>query len=142
MQLSLKWVNELLNIDGVELDNLIEKLTLSGFEVEEILELEINHKKHLVLDISATANRSDSLSIQGLSTEISAILNCPINIANYSLKIKDWTQNIEKLTKISAIENHCSIFSSIIIENLTNIIVPKWISEKLISSGIIPSNNL
>jgi phenylalanyl-tRNA synthetase beta subunit len=31
----------------------------------------------LALDISATANRSDSLSIQGISTEIAALLNKP-----------------------------------------------------------------
>jgi hypothetical protein len=39
MQISLKWVNELVNIETVNLDYLIEKLTLGGFEVEDILEL-------------------------------------------------------------------------------------------------------
>jgi phenylalanyl-tRNA synthetase beta subunit len=77
MQISLKWVNELVNIETVNLDYLIEKLTLGGFEVEEILELEINKKKEIALDISATANRSDSLSIQGISKEIAALLNKP-----------------------------------------------------------------
>jgi hypothetical protein len=65
MEISLKWINELVNIETVSLDYLIEKLTLGGFEVEEILEVEIENQKQLVLDISATANRSDSLSIQG-----------------------------------------------------------------------------
>jgi hypothetical protein len=41
MQISLKWINELVNIEIVNLDDLIEKLTLGGFEVEEILEVEI-----------------------------------------------------------------------------------------------------
>jgi hypothetical protein len=41
MQISLKWINELVNIETVNLEDLIEKLTLGGFEVEEILELEI-----------------------------------------------------------------------------------------------------
>jgi hypothetical protein len=70
MQISLKWVNELVNIKTVNLDYLIEKLTLGGFEVEEILELEINNQKIITLDISATANRSDSLSIQGISKKL------------------------------------------------------------------------
>jgi hypothetical protein len=39
MQISLKWINELVNIETVNLDYLIEKLTLGGFEVEEILEV-------------------------------------------------------------------------------------------------------
>jgi hypothetical protein len=70
MQISLKWINELVNIESINRDELIEKLTLGGFEVEEIIELEIENQKKLALDISATANRSDSLSIQGISTEI------------------------------------------------------------------------
>ena len=37
MQISLKWVNELVNIEKINLDYLIEKLTLGGFEVEEII---------------------------------------------------------------------------------------------------------
>ena len=81
MQISLKWVNELVNIEKINLETLIEKLTLGGFEVEEILEIEINNQKQIVLDISATANRSDSLSIYGISTEIAALLNQPIKIS-------------------------------------------------------------
>jgi hypothetical protein len=82
MQISLKWINELVNIETVSLDYLIEKLTLGGFEVEEILEVEIENQKQLVLDISATANRSDSLSIQGFSINHLKyqIIRCKIKI--------------------------------------------------------------
>ena len=83
MQLSLIWINELLNIEITELDSLVEKLTLGGFEVEEIQEVEINKKKQTVIDISATANRSDSLSAQGLGAEIAILLNQPIKIGKY-----------------------------------------------------------
>ena len=38
MQISLQWVNELVNIENVDLNYLINKLTLGGFEVEEILD--------------------------------------------------------------------------------------------------------
>ena len=79
MQISLKWVDELLNLQKVNLDYLIEKLTLGGFEVEEIIEIELNNQKLITLDVSATANRSDSLSIKGLSKEISTLLNKPYN---------------------------------------------------------------
>jgi hypothetical protein len=49
MEISLKWINELVNIETVSLDYLIEKLTLGGFEVEEILEVEIENQKNLYL---------------------------------------------------------------------------------------------
>jgi phenylalanyl-tRNA synthetase beta subunit len=88
MQIPLKWINELVNVDSINLDDLIEKLTLGGFEVEEIIELEIDGQHQLALDISATANRSDSLSIQGMATEIAALLNKSTTISTYSSKIR------------------------------------------------------
>jgi phenylalanyl-tRNA synthetase beta subunit len=97
MQIPLKWINELVNIETIDLDDLIEKLTLGGFEVEEILELEIENQKQIALDISATANRSDSLSIQGISTEIAALLNKPTTISSYSIKENfDWNKEFGK----------------------------------------------
>lgn len=142
MQISLKWINELVNIETVKLDDLIEKLTLGGFEVEEILEIDVNNQKQIVLDISATANRSDSLSIHGISKEIAALLNQSIKISNYVLNNKEWKQSIEDKTEIISVDYNCSMFLSVIIENLTSINVPKWMAQKLISSGIVPANNL
>ena len=142
MQISLKWVNEIVDIETVKLDTLIKKLTLGGFEVEEILEIEKKNQKQIALEISATANRSDSLSIHGISTEIAALLNETLKIPNYTLKNKNWKKTIH--TKIQDFSNdyNCSIFIAITIENLTNKTVPKWITEKLINSGIVPSNDL
>ena len=160
MQISLKWINELVNIEIIKLNDLIEKLTLGGFEVEEILEVEINNQKQITLDISATANRSDSLSIQGISTEIAALINKPINLSTYSIKSdkNDWKQTILNCTNTDKSrrklqdksrrklqigpDQDCTILSSVIVENLIDTTVPKWITHKLISSGISPSNSL
>ena len=141
MQISLKWVNELVNIEESNLDTLIEKLTLGGFEVEEILEVEINSQQQIVLDISATANRSDSLSIYGISTEIAALLNQPIRIPRYILKNKEWNQFIEEKLELFSDDSNCSMFLALLVENLTNQTSPKWMKEKLMSSGIAPSND-
>lgn len=142
MQISLKWLNELVDIETIELDNLVETLTLGGFEVEEILEILINNKKQIVLDVSATANRSDSLSNQGISKEIAALLNKPLKTSNYVLKIDDWKSQITNLTKTISPESNCCFFLSIIVKNVTNLTIPKWLTEKLISSGLTPSNSL
>ena len=45
MYTSLDWINELVSLETVQLNDLIDKLTLGGFEVEETLELEINKQK-------------------------------------------------------------------------------------------------
>jgi phenylalanyl-tRNA synthetase beta chain len=142
MQIPISWINELVKIETIQLDDLIEKLTLGGFEVEEILELEVDNKKQIVLDISATANRSDSLSIQGFSKEIAALLNKTIKISNYSTKPSIWKQLIKTNADVIQPTSNHSIFLAVIIENFSDTNVPKWIKQKLISSGIVPSNDI
>ena len=142
MQISLKWINEIVNIEAVELNELIEKLTFGGFEVEEVLEVEIDKVKEISLDISATANRSDSLSIQGISREIAALLNKSTNSSAYLTESDELKQKISRYAFVLPENLDYSFLSSVIIENLTNLTVPKWIKKKLICSGIIPSNSL
>jgi phenylalanyl-tRNA synthetase beta chain len=142
MQISLKWINELVDIETISLDDLIEKLTLGGFEVEEILEIEINNEIVTTLEISTTANRSDSLSIQGMALEIAALLDTNLKTAVYLKKTLDWNKEIAKLPQNNLKTKDCTEFKALIVENVTNFTSPKWLKEKLISSGIVPENNL
>lgn len=142
MQISIKWINELVDIENVPLDDLINKLTLGGFEVEDILELEINNKKEIILDISATANRSDSLSVQGISSEISALLNKPLKKLANLKDLKTWKDEIENLAVNITENSSCNTFSIFEIKNLFDLKAPEWLKEKLISSGVTPMNNL
>jgi phenylalanyl-tRNA synthetase beta chain len=142
MQISVRWINELIDIEKINLDDLIEKLTLGGFEVEETLELEINNRKEIVIDISATANRSDSLSVQGISTEIGTLLNKQPKKLSYLTSSKTWKNTIENLAVNFAEESNCNTFLAVTVENMIDLNAPKWLKEKLISSGITPVNNL
>ena len=141
MQISLKWVNELVDIETVNLENLIEKLTLGGFEVEEIIEIEINNEKKITLDISATANRSDSLSIHGISLEIAALLNKTPKRSKYSLSEFIWSKKLQELSLSSIEKNSCLEFLAISLENIDTLTSPKWLKKKLICSNILPENN-
>lgn len=142
MQISVKWINELVDIEKLNLDDLVDKLTLGGFEVEEILELEINNTKEIVLDISATANRSDSLSVQGISAEIGTLLNKQLKKLPYSTSIQTWKNKIENLAVTLPDEITCSTFLAITVENLVDLNAPEWLKKKLISSGLTPTNDL
>lgn len=142
MQISLKWLKELINIESINLEYLIEKLTLGGFEVEDIIEIGPKSQNQLALDISATANRSDSLSIQGISAEVSTLISEPIIITKYSNKEFDWNGKINNLFTDVPSEKNCPIFVAVKVENLTSFASPKWLKEKLINSGITPKNNL
>ena len=144
MYISFEWINELVNIESIKLNKLIDKLTLGGFEVEETVELTINKQKKLMLDISATANRSDSLSIKGIAKEISALIDKPIKKFKY-ITTDSNSKYIESFQKnlISSDEKiDCSTFVGLTIENLNDLTVPNWITEKLLCSGMEPSNNL
>ena len=142
MQISLKWINELVNVETVNLEDLINKLTLGGFEVEEIVEVEIDNKTTVALDISSTANRSDSLSIQGLSLEIASLLDDSIKFSNYSTKITSWSDQLEQLKLTNLEDNACSDFIALTVKNVNNFTSPKWLQQKLVASGIIPENDL
>ena len=142
MQISLEWVNELVNLEKIELDDFITKLTLGGFEVEEILEVELGQKKSIALDISATANRSDSLSIQGLALEIAALIDNVPKFSKYSTKTSPWSDQITQLNTRELKDSNCSEFITVVIENLNNFNSPNWLQNKLLASGITPQNNL
>ena len=47
MQISLKWIEEFLNLQKVNLNYLIEKLTLGGFEIEKIVELRLDNENSM-----------------------------------------------------------------------------------------------
>ena len=142
MQISLKWINELVDIQTISLESLIEKLTLGGFEVEEILEIEIDNEKTMALEISTTANRSDSLSIQGIALEMAALLQKPLKTSPFTNLPLDWNQKIQKLAQNNLVSKDCSEFITLTIENLNHFDSPKWLKEKLLGSGIIPENTL
>lgn len=144
MYISLNWVNELIDIQDINLEKLIEKLTLGGFEVEDTLNVNISDNHEIVLDISATANRADSLSIKGISKEIKALLNKKIKTSLYQYSPYEVEETIKKTIDINTnyLDNNCKVFVAFTIENLHNFKSPNWIKEKLILSQIEPTDNL
>jgi len=142
MQISLRWINELVDLETIKLNDLIDKLTLGGFEVEDVLDIKLSNTDTVALEISSTANRSDSLSIQGLSLEIAALLNQVTKTTDYCEKICPWTQDFETISPSTIISENCSDFVGIIVENIVDFTSPKWMQEKLISSGLPVENSL
>jgi phenylalanyl-tRNA synthetase beta chain len=141
MQISLKWVQELVNLKKVNLDYLLEKLTLGGFEVEKVMEIELYKEKLLILDITSTANRSDSLSIKGISKEIATLLNKPYKNSPYLNKDVSWYSQFADLIYTSEPKKNYLSFLAITIKNLTDLSSSKWLKQKLIQSGVEPVNN-
>ena len=142
MYTSLDWINELVSLETVQLNDLIDKLTLGGFEVEETLEIKINKQKKTVLDISATANRADSLSIKGIAKEITALLNTQSLESLYTQQALNYQNQIKNTLISSESSVNYSTFVAITVDNLTDFSIPKWLTEKLLCSEIEPAENL
>ena len=142
MYTSLDWINELVSLETVQLNDLIDKLTLGGFEVEETLEIEINKQKKTILDISATANRADSLSIKGIAKEVTALLDSQSLNSLYIQPALNYQDQIEEILISSKPSINYSTFVAITIDNLTDLTIPKWLTEKLLCSEIEPVENL
>ena len=142
MYTSLDWINELVSLETVQLNDLIDKLTLGGFEVEETLQIEINKQKKTILDISATANRADSLSIKGIAKEVTALLNKQSLQSVYTQQALNYQDQIKDILISAEPSINYSTFVGITIENLTDFTIPGWLTEKLLCSEIEPANNL
>ena len=99
-------------------------------------------KSETVLDLSATANRPDSLSIHGISKEIAAILNKPFirNTDYVSLDFLNTLNNHD--STINDTLTNCSNFLVVNVENLTITSTPKWIKHKLLCCDIDPQNDI
>ena len=96
MLISFSWIKELINIEKIDLAELIEKLTLGGFEVEDTFEIIIGKKKETVLEISATANRADSIFAKGIAKEIGALLNEKASENPYTEKCRNRMKSMPK----------------------------------------------
>lgn len=142
MQISLPWINELVDLQETNIKDLIDKLTLGGFEVEDVFKLDINNKLTTILDISTTANRSDSLSIKGISKEISSLVDKPCNNNNYLRNKLEWEHEVTQLCLNHKETENSLTFVTIKVQNLITHTSPKWLKEKLLSSGITPLDNL
>nr|QXM17330.1 phenylalanine-tRNA ligase beta subunit [Chaetoceros costatus] len=142
MYTSLDWLNELVNLKSIQLEDLIDKLTLGGFEVEETLKIDVNKQKRTVLDISATANRADSLSIKGIAKEITALLNKPTRPSHYIEQQLEYQKKITDVINTAESASEYSTFVAVTIENLNDFTVPKWLTEKLVCSKVEPLHNL
>lgn len=85
MKISREWLEDYIDLDGVDDAALAETLTSIGHAVEGI-EL---HDGDTVLEIEFTANRLDAMSHRGLSRELAAALDRPLKSAPVSRDIAE-----------------------------------------------------
>nr|ARW64248.1 Phenylalanine-tRNA ligase beta subunit [Chondria sp. (in: red algae)] len=129
MKFSWKLVSNFINTEHIQINELEEKLALSGIEIENVEY--ICNIKDIIFHTSITSNRKEICSVITFSKEISIILKTPLKI----LPIKKFTQFENTINK-SLIMSVNTI--SEIEENRT----PEWIQQALTVHDITNRNIL
>ncbi|MBP9853874.1 MAG: phenylalanine--tRNA ligase subunit beta [Candidatus Omnitrophica bacterium] len=133
MKLSLNWLKDYVKL-GVTKDDLSHKLTMAGFEVENIVE----KNGDTLFELEITPNRADCLSVVGLARDISAILDKPLLEPN----IKPIKFPANKISIMIQDVKDCPLYTGVLIENVSVKPTANGMKEKLASVGIRSINNL
>lgn len=138
MKISLNHLNNLFKFNEINLNQLVESLSLSSCEIESLEFIKHDdNSADTILDVVSTANRSDLLSYLGIAREISALIkndriNLDLNIDNILIPNNITSfDNQECLAKITGI-----------ITNIQNYQSPLWLQQVLSVSGINISGNI
>ena len=168
MYISLKWIQNIINLKKISLEILCERLTLAGFEIEEIIQKKILNELDYILDISLTANRSDIYNIKGFSKEIIAIFfeeyeleknksseyksvkNSVAAVKTFHASSYIWENFLQKNNFYNnknyisdpASFDSCFTFLSFSIDQVKVHSSPTWLKKCLISSNMESKNNV
>jgi phenylalanyl-tRNA synthetase beta chain len=138
MKASIKWLKEYVEVTGGAHD-LAKVLTMAGVHVAAVHQL----PDDWALEFEITSNRNDCLSIIGIAREIGAVTGKKVEIPRelqpgYSLKGTGATAKA-----INIRENGlCPRYAGRMITDVKVRTSPKWLTEKLISIGSRPVNNI
>ncbi|NJO46902.1 MAG: phenylalanine--tRNA ligase subunit beta [Oscillatoriales cyanobacterium RM2_1_1] len=108
-----------------------------GSDVRPLLGLD-----DVILDITATANRADGLSMVGIAREVAALTGGRLNIPE-AAGVMMPTGNTTSKLEISLPEPQiCPIYIGTVIEGVTIAPAPDWLQQRLQSAGVRPINNV
>jgi phenylalanyl-tRNA synthetase beta chain len=162
MYISLNWLGSFLRLKNVSFSNNLIKinkrllysefptnqLTLTGFEVEDIEEIITDDINDVIIEIKVTPNRSDINNMVGLSQEIKSLMNIPLAKTKIYPGLNEIPRdlnfgNLKTNIKRGALNN--PNLNSFFVQQIENTEIkdsPMWIKKRLLSSKILPTNNI
>jgi phenylalanyl-tRNA synthetase beta chain len=135
---SLKELGLPTDVDGIHIFTQ-ENLQL-GSDVRPFLGLD-----DVVLDVTATANRADALSMVGIAREVAALTGGKLSIPEPS-KINTPKEISSLNSKILSLKieeaKACPTYFGTVVENVKIAPSPEWLQQRLRSAGTRPINNV
>jgi phenylalanyl-tRNA synthetase beta chain len=145
MLIQLDWLKEYVAID-VPTEELAEILSMGGLEIEALDWVDLpDGARTQVMEVNVTPNRGYCLSYRGMAREVAALLGktCQGDDPEKELE-RAWgaTPVEQKLSVTNEEEALCPRYMAMVIENVTPGPSPKWLTDRLISVGLRPINNI
>ncbi len=116
---------------------LAERLTMAGFEVEEVLTVD----GEAVLNLSVTSNRGDALSIVGIAREVAALTRGTVQHPDAAVAADG--PDVRMLAKVIVeAPDLCPRYAARVIQGVTIGPSPAWVQRRLTEAGVRPINNV
>lgn len=136
MKFTISWLNRYCKAE-LPTEDLAEKLTMSGTEVENIEQI----GSQTVLTLEVTSNRPDLLGVLGIAREVSALTGTPLVMPETGFALGD--AKAESLASVTnEAEDLCSLYTAKIISGVRVGPSPDWLKDLLIGIGLRPVNNI
>ena len=136
MKVPIGWLREYLDFT-CPLDELADKLTMAGLEVEEIAEID----GEPVFDVKVTPNRGDWLSMIGVAREAAPLVGS-------KMRMPDPNPNGSGAPSSESIRidiedpDLCGRYVGAVVRNVKIGDSPEWLQKRLIAAGMRPINNV
>jgi len=142
MKLTYSWLKEFATFKGSP-EEIAERLTMAGLEIESLVELPENDgkRKDWLIEIAVTPNRGDCLGILGLAREIAALTRGRCHPPSVSVSEKGVPLRGQVKVKIAA-PRLCPRYSARMVQSLQIAPSPSWMRSRLEQCGIRSINNV
>ncbi|MBD2480784.1 phenylalanine--tRNA ligase subunit beta [Planktothrix sp. FACHB-1365] len=108
-----------------------------GSDVRPLLGLD-----DVILDVTATANRADGLSMVGIAREIAALTGANLRIPEAAGVLIEQSEQSQSLSIKIADKQACPIYIGTMIEGVKIAPSPDWLQRRLQAAGVRPINNV
>nr|YP_009297659.1 phenylalanyl-tRNA synthetase beta chain [Hildenbrandia rivularis]AOM67203.1 phenylalanyl-tRNA synthetase beta chain [Hildenbrandia rivularis] len=140
MKISWRWLSQILDLSYIDPVSLARTLTMAGFEVEDIKEIEISKIKDTILDVVSIPNRGDLGSATGIAREVAVLLQQKLNF-NFHNLFFSYCRNSPCQMNLNRDLNYIYCVM-ILVKNLEIQKSPQFIQNRLKFVNVQPVNNI
>lgn len=136
MKVPYGWLRELVPV-SFPVNETADRLTMAGFEVEEMLQIE----GEAVMDIKVTSNRGDALSMVGIARETAALSRT--RVIHPATCVTEKGPDPHTLAKVIVeAPDLCPRYTARVIQGVKIGPSPEWVQQRLTQAGVRPINNV